>query len=96
VEIQSVIRASLVAAGFLLPAGCASQTASTVSLDERYFQQEARHYLKFVHEGRTVYCQNNRSVTSNVPYKQCIWEDALRRQVEDRRRERNQVAYWKR
>lgn len=83
----------LLAIGAALMAGCASQSASgVVSLDERYFQREARNYQRFEHEGHTVYCQNNRRTGSLVMYKQCITEQALRHRVEEARLSRNAVV----
>lgn len=83
----------LLAAGLAVMAGCASQPAtSTVSLDDKYFQREVRNYLKFEHEGQTVYCQNNRRIGSLLPYKQCITERALRHRVEEARLSRNAVV----
>lgn len=83
----------LLAVGVAVMAGCASQSASeVVSLDERYFQREARNYQKFEHEGQTVYCQNNRRTGSLVMYKQCITETALRHRVEEARLSRNAVV----
>jgi hypothetical protein len=76
-------------------AACASQPASTTqSLDEKYFQQEASNYLKFQHEGQTVYCQTEASGTTLIPFnpdKRCISEAALRQAVENYRRGRNPV-----
>jgi hypothetical protein len=90
---HSVMGGVLVAIGVAVVAGCASQPASeVVSLDEKYFQREARNYLKFEHEGQTVYCQNNRHVSSLVLYKQCVTERALRLRVEEARLSRNAVV----
>jgi outer membrane biogenesis lipoprotein LolB len=79
----------LLATGALLIAACASQP--TGSLDEKYFQREANHYLKFQQEGQTVYCQNESNIASLIPYKWCISESALRQRVENFRRDRNPV-----
>jgi len=88
-----VFRSVLLASGVLLTAACASQTASTTgSLDEKYFQREAKNYQKFQHEGQTVYCQSERQATSLIPYKWCISESALRQRVENDRRSRNAVT----
>jgi len=87
-----VFRSVLLASGVLLVAACASQPASTTgSLDEKYFQREANNYLKFEHEGQTVYCQNEAQTASLIPYRQCISESALRQRVENYRRSRNSV-----
>ena len=94
-----VVRPLMLAAGVLAIAGCASQSASmsaaSDALDERYFQAEAANYLKFEHQGRVVYCQNETTVGSLVPTRECIWESALREKVKQFRRERNGVAYAK-
>jgi outer membrane biogenesis lipoprotein LolB len=88
-----VFRSVLLASGVLLMAACASQPASTTgSLDEKYFQREANNYLKFEHEGQTLYCQNDRQSASLIPYKWCISETALRQRVENDRRSRNPVT----
>jgi hypothetical protein len=90
---NGVFRSVLLASGVLLMAACASQPASTTgSLDEKYFQREANNYLKFQHEGQTVYCQNDRWADSLVPHNRCITESALRQQVENFRRSRNTVG----
>ena len=88
-----VISSVLLAAGVFLMAGCASQPASTDSLDDKYFQREANNYLKFQHEGQVVYCQNDSVAASLIPHKRCISETALRQKVEDMRRSRNAVGY---
>jgi hypothetical protein len=83
----------LLAAGVAVLAGCASHPATTtVSLDEKYFQREIRSYLKFEHEGQTVYCQNNRRTGSLVLHKECITERELRHRVEEARLSRNSVV----
>ncbi len=88
-----VFRSVLLAAGVLLMAACASQPAPTTgSLDEKYFQREANNYLKFQHEGQTVYCQSDRLTASLIPHKWCISESALRQRVEDSRMSRNSVT----
>jgi hypothetical protein len=86
-----IFPAVLLAAGALLIAACASQPASKVSLDEKYFQREANNYLKFQHQGQTVYCQNERDVASLIPRKSCITESALRQRVGNSRTARNPV-----
>ena len=84
----------LLAAGVFLMAGCASQSVSTKeSLDDKYFQREANNYLKFQHEGQTVYCQNDSTAASLIPHNRCVSESALRQLVEDTRRSRNAVGY---
>ena len=88
-----VVSSVLLAAGVLLMTGCASQSASTKeSLDDRYFQREANNYLKFQHEGQTVYCQNDSSAASLIAHNRCVSESALRKLVEDTRRSRNGVG----
>ena len=83
----------LVASGVLLMGACAAQPASTTgSLDEKYFQREANNYLKFQHEGQTVYCQNASHAGSLIPHKWCISESALRQRVENFRKDRNPVT----
>jgi len=97
-----VFRSVLLAAGVVLLAACASQPASTLGaaavpatapattpLLERKFQQAARNYLKFQHEGQTVYCK--RGATRSLPYTDCITESQLRLQVENFERSRNPV-----
>jgi len=90
-----VFRSMLLASGVLLMAACASQPASrTGSLDEQYFQREASNYLKFQHEGKTVYCQTEAQPATLIPYdpnRRCISEAALRQAVENYRRDRNPV-----
>jgi hypothetical protein len=85
----SVFRSLLLASGVLLTASCASSIPG--SLSEKYFEREANNYLKFEHQGQTVYCQNDRSVGSLVPHKQCITEAGLRQKVENARLSRNAV-----
>jgi outer membrane biogenesis lipoprotein LolB len=88
-----VIHSTLLAASVLLMAACASQHSTTnVSLAEKYFEREANNYLKFEHEGQTVYCQNDRNAASLVLYKQCITESGLRQRVEQARLARNPVT----
>ena len=85
-----VFGSALLASGVFLIAGCASQPASTVSLDDKYFEREADNYLVFLDDkGQKLYCQNVKYTTSYIPYKWCITETDLRELVEDRRRERN-------
>ena len=87
-----ILRSVLLAAGVLLIAACASQPASkNGSLDEKYFQREANKYLKFQHDGQTVYCQSESQTASLMPVKGCITESALRQRVENYRRDRNPV-----
>ena len=87
---QRVISHVLLATSALLMAACASQPAG--SLSEKYFDREANNYLKFQHEGQTVYCQNDSSAASLIPAKMCITESGLRKLVEDSRRARNPVT----
>jgi len=88
-----VLLSLLVSASTLLAGACASQSASrSESLDDRYFQTEVRNYQKLQHEGRVIYCQNQPTAASLVPYKGCITETALRLRVENSRRARNTVA----
>jgi hypothetical protein len=91
-----VFISALLAAGVFLVAACASQPASTTgSLDEKYFQQEANNYLKFEHEGQTVYCQTEPHAGSLIPFnphRRCISESALRQAVENYRISRNPVT----
>jgi hypothetical protein len=90
-----VFRALLLASGALLIGACATQPASTStaqpSLDDRYFEREARNFSKFEHEGQVIYCQSIKNVTSLIPHKRCLTETALRQRVEQARRERNAV-----
>jgi outer membrane biogenesis lipoprotein LolB len=88
-----VFHTVLVAIGVLLMSACASQPAATTqSLDEKYFKREANNYLKFQHEGQTVYCQNDPNAGSLIPHKWCITEAALRQRVESSRLSRNPVS----
>jgi hypothetical protein len=87
---NGVFRSLLLASGVLLMAACASQPAG--SLNQKYFQREANNYLKFQHEGQTVYCQNNRNSASLIAHRQCITEAALRQRVESSRLSRNSVG----
>jgi hypothetical protein len=89
--LNRIVTSIFLSAGVLLAAGCASQPASRASLDERYFQQEVRNYVKVEREGQTVYCQSVAETASLIPYKKCITEVALRQRVEDWRRTRNAV-----
>jgi hypothetical protein len=84
-----VFRSLLLASGVLLTASCA--TSIPGSLDEKYFEREANNYLKFEHQGQTVYCQNDANAATLVPYKQCITEAGLRQKVETARLSRNAV-----
>ena len=90
---NGVFRSVLLASGVLLMAACASQPAG--SLNQKYFEREANNYLKFQHEGQTVYCQNNPSSASHIAHKQCITEAALRQRVENSRVSRNTVSPWR-
>ena len=81
-----VLRSALLAAGVLMIAACASQPEG--SLLEKKFQQTAKQYLKFQHEGQTVYCKKEQSRLV-----QCISEAQLRLQVENFERDRNPVQY---
>jgi hypothetical protein len=81
---KQVFRSVLIATGVLFVGACATQPGTP--LLERKFQQTAKHYEKFQHEGKTVYCRKDA-----VP--QCITEAGLRRQVEDHLRYRNAVGY---
>jgi len=88
-----VLSSVLLSASVLLAGGCASRSASTSGvLDEKYFQREASNYMKFEHEGQTVYCQSEREAASLIPHKWCISEAALRQRVENARRNRNTVT----
>lgn len=88
-----VLRSILLTAGALLIGACASQPASrpdgVTPLLEKKFQQAARHYLKFQHEGQTVYCK--KGATRSLPPADCITESALRLQVENYEKRRNTV-----
>jgi outer membrane biogenesis lipoprotein LolB len=88
-----VFRIVLIFASVLLVSACASQPKG--SLDEKYFQREANNYLKFQHEGQTVYCQNDPNASSLIPHKWCITEAALRQRVENSRVTRNAVTPWR-
>jgi hypothetical protein len=87
-----VIRPVLLAAGIFALAGCASMSASSRELDEKYFQAEAKNYQKYLHDGRVVYCTSESAVGTLVPGNQCIWESALRQKVQQARRDRNAVV----
>ena len=87
-----VFRCVLLASGVLLIAACATKPAG--SLDEKYFQQEASNYLKFQHEGQTVYCLTEANAATLIPYnpdRRCINEAALRQAVQNYRIARNPV-----
>jgi len=88
-----VFRNVLIIASVLLVGACASHPEG--SLDEKYFQREANNYLKFQHEGQTVYCQNDPNAASLIPHKWCITEAALRQRVENSRVTRNAVSPWR-
>jgi hypothetical protein len=84
-----VFRSVLLAAGLVLMAGCASQPNS-IPLQEKLFQREANNYdAEFLYEGQKVFCK--RGATRSLPYRECITEAGLRRQVENSHRERNDV-----
>ncbi len=89
-----LLRIVLLSAGALLIGACASRSAATTgSLDDRYFQAEARHYDKLDFHGSPIYCTNERS-NGLVPYEgrpRCLTEAALRQRVENSRRSRNPV-----
>ena len=90
---KHILRASLLASGALLIAACASQPA-TGSPDEEYFQKEASNYLKFEHEGKTVYC-TSKDNSGLIPYTgtpRCVTEARLRQVVEEWRLHRNPVV----
>jgi hypothetical protein len=90
-----VLRFVLLAASAVLTGACASQSASTrESLDDRYFQAEAKHYDKVDYRGMRVYCTNEKS-DGLVPYEgrpRCLTEAALRQRVENARLNRNTVV----
>ncbi len=87
-----VVRSVLLASGAFLLAACATQSdRAPGSLEEKYFQREAKNYQKFTHEGLTIYCQNQPRAASLIPNKWCMTEEALRLRVEDARRSRNPV-----
>ncbi len=88
-----VFRTALLAASVLVMGACASSPEG--SLDEKYFQREANNYLKFQHEGQTVYCQNDPHAASLIPHKWCITEAALRQRIENSRVSRNAVTPWR-
>ena len=85
---NSVFRFVLVASSVLLMAACASQPDG--ALLEKKFQRTAKQYQKYQHEGRLVYCK--RGATRSLPPTECIYESALRLQVENTQRSRNPVA----
>ena len=101
---NSVFRSVLLAAGALLMGACASQPDSwpgtaavpgtaaapaPTPLLEKKFQQAAKQYDKYQHEGQVVYCK--RGATRSLPPTECITESALRLQVENMQRSRNPV-----
>jgi len=93
-----VFRSVLLAGGVLLIAACASQPVSSPAREsdptpllEMKFQRAARHYdQKYQHEGQIVYCK--RGATRSLPPTECIYESALRLQVENMQRSRNGVT----
>jgi len=92
--IKHILRTALLATGVLLIAACASQP-SKAALDEEYFQKEVSNYLKFQHEGKTVYCTSKDSGSSIIPYTgttRCVTEARLRQVVEEWRMQRNPVV----
>lgn len=84
---HSVLHSVLLAAGVLLVGACASQPQG--ALLEKQFQQTAKHYDKYQHEGQVVYCK--RGATRSMPPTECITESALRLQVDNNQRSRNPV-----
>jgi len=90
-----VLRTFLLSVSTVLIGACASHFASTrESLDDRYFQAEAKHYDKLDYRGMPIYCTNKQS-DGLVPYEgrpRCLTEAALRQRVENARRTRNTVA----
>ncbi len=79
----------------LLVAACASRSVPKYAADppllEKKFQQAAKHYQKYLHEGQTVYCRKEKVITSAVPVMHCLTEPQLRMQVESFQRTRNPV-----
>ena len=87
-----IVTSILLSAGVLLMTACASPPRSQVgALDERYFQQEVRNYVKVERDGQTVYCQKSAQIATLIPVNRCVTEASLRRAVEDWRRTRNPV-----
>jgi len=93
-----VFRSVLLATGVLLIAACASQPVSSpeaasvpTPLLEMKFQRAVKQYdRKYQHEGQIVYCK--RGATRSMPPTDCIYESALRLQVENFQRVRNGVT----
>lgn len=83
---RSVFHAVLVSAGVLMLSACAT-TEPKGALLERKFQQTAKYYDKYQHQGQLVYCK--RGATRSMPPVDCITESALRLQVENYQRTRN-------
>jgi|SRR5688572_3113590 len=83
-----VFRTVLLTATVVLVGACASQPEE--SLLETQFQRTAKQYQKYQHEGQVVYCK--RGATRSMPPTECIYESALRLQVENMQRSRNAVA----
>jgi len=85
-----VFRSVLLAAGVLLVAACASQPEG--SLLETKFQRAAKQYDRtYQYQGQVVYCK--RGATRSLPPTECVYESALRLQVENMHRSRNAVGY---
>ena len=93
-----VFRSVLLAAGVLLIAACASQPVSSPAREsvptpllEMKFQRAAKQYdRQYQHEGQIVYCK--RGATRSLPPTECIYESALRLQVENYQKSRNSVG----
>ena len=92
-----VFQSILISAGVILMAGCVTvypggNPVPEGSLDERYFQKEAKNYEKYQNEGQTVYCSTpNTSGEALIPYigyVRCISEPELREAVRDWRKDR--------
>jgi outer membrane biogenesis lipoprotein LolB len=86
-----LVHVLILSAGVLAIGGCASQTATRQSLDDRYFEKEVRHMTKYQHEGQVVYCQTEDRTASLIPFTWCKTEAALRQRVENARLDRNKV-----
>ena len=76
----------LLSAGVLVLAACATSQPRGALLEKK-FQQTAKYYDKYQHEGQLVYCK--RGATRSMPPVDCITESALRLQVENYQRTRN-------